>query len=103
MRARLQSWKSVQDLERAARLRLAVQHIGELERIARDPPSDQCDAEAHTLSRWTPRKRPRTDQPTSPAKRPRSAVTTIVEPPEDMRSMEIPLEDWGDAIVWTGL
>ena len=102
MRARLQSWKSVQGLERAARLRLDIQHVGALERIARDRLSNQCDAEAHALSQWT-RKRLTTDRPTPPAKRPLSTVMAIMEPPEDMRSMEIPLEDGGHAIVLTGL
>ena len=68
--------------------------------IARDRLSDQCDAEAQPLSRWT-LNWPRRDEP--PPKWPRSAVTTILEPLEDMRSMEIPMEDRGDAIVLTGL
>ena len=60
------------------------------------------DAETYHLSLWK-LKRPRPRQLTPPSKRSRSVVTTIPEPPENMRSMEIPLEDWGDAIVLTGL
>ena len=40
---------------------------------------------------------------TGPHRQQNSAVTTILEPPEEMRPMEIPLEDRGDAIVLTGL
>ena len=52
MRARLQSWKLVQGVERDARLRLAVQHVGELEQIERGRLTGQYDAEVHGLSRW---------------------------------------------------
>ena len=105
MRARLRNWKLVLGLENTALIRLAVQHVGALERTTRDLSRDlfdQCDAEAHALSRCA-RKRPRTYRPTLPKKRPPSAVTTILEPPEDMRPMEITLKDRGDAIVLTGL
>ena len=35
--------------------------------------------------------------------RPRFTAPAALEPPEDMRPMEVPLEDWGDAIILTGL
>ena len=72
---------------------------GEVEQIEGGRLTSQYDAETHVLSRWK-LKQPRPRQSTLPSKQPRSAITTIVlEPPEDMRSMEV----WGDAIVLTGL
>ena len=62
----------------------------------------QYDAETHALSLWR-HKRPKPHQASPPPKRPRFAAPAILEPPEDMRPMKIPLEAWGDAIVLTGL
>ena len=75
----------------------------ELERVTRGRLAGQYDAETHALSRWR-HKRPRLHQAPPPQKkRPRFAAPATLEPPEDMRPMEIPLEDWGDAIILTGL
>ena len=94
MRTRLQSWKLVQSAKCATRFRLSVQHVGELERVERGRLAGQYDTEMHALSRWK-HKRRRPHQASPPPKRPRFAAEATLEPPEDMRPMEIPLEDWG--------
>ena len=58
MRTRLQGWRSGQSAECAARFRLSVHHVAELERATRCRLTGQYDADTHTLSRWR-HKRPR--------------------------------------------
>ena len=70
--------------------------------MARGRLAGKYDAETHALSRWR-HKRPRFHQASPPPKRPHFAAPAILEPPEDMPPMEIPLEDLGDAIILTGL
>ena len=94
LRTRLQSWKSVQSAECTACFRLSIQHVRELERVECSRLAGQYDAETYALSRWR-HKRPRPHHASPPPKRPRFAAPAILEPPEDMRPMEIPLEDRG--------
>ena len=102
MRLRLQDWSLIQGAESAARFLLSTQHVVELEQVTGHRIAGQYDAGTHVLARWR-YKRPRLHEASPPPKRPRFATPAILEPPEDMRPMEVPLEDWGDAIVLTGL
>ena len=52
MRTRPQSWKCVQSAECAARFRMSIQHVGELERVEHGRLAGQYDAETYALSRW---------------------------------------------------
>ena len=58
MLTRLQSYKSVQSAQCAARFRLYVQHVAELERVTRSRLVSQYDAGTHALSKWR-HKRPK--------------------------------------------
>ena len=102
MRLRLQDWRLIQGAEIAARFLLSIQHVVELEQATRHRIAGQYNTSAHVLSRLR-HKRPRLHETPPPPKRPCFATPVILEQPEDMRPLGVPLDDWGDAIVLTGL
>ena len=102
MHLRLQDWRPIQGAEIAARFLLSIRHVVELEQATRHRIAGQYNTGVHVLSRLR-HKRPRLHETPPPPKRPRFATPAILEQPEDMQPMEVPLEDWGHAIFLTRL